>query len=188
MGTDATGSQTAHAAVKEVLRAIGDDPEREGLVDTPARVVRSWEKLYGGYSQSPEDVLKTTFYDGACDEMVVLKNIPFYSTCEHHILPFFGRVDIGYLPGDKVVGISKLSRLIEVYARRLQIQERLASQIADAIMKHLDARGCIVVIEGEHLCMTARGVEKRGATMITSAIRGVFKEDAIRSEFLTLIK
>lgn len=188
MDTNAASSQTTIDSIKHILQAIGDNPDREGLIDTPARVIRSWQKLFGGYLQKPEDVLKTTFYDGACNEMVVLRNIPFYSTCEHHMLPFFGRVDIGYLPGAKVVGISKLSRLVEVYARRLQIQERLAAEIADAIMEHLDARGCIVVIEGEHLCMTARGVEKRGATMITSAIRGVFQEDAIRSEFLTLIK
>lgn len=171
-----------------VLQFIGEDPKREGLVDTPKRIVKSWGKLFSGYDQKPEDILKTTFVDGACNEMVILKDIEFYSTCEHHMLPFLGKVSIGYIPDKKVVGISKLARLVEVFARRMQIQERLSSEIADSIMDVLDAKGVMVVIEAKHLCMTSRGVEKQNSVMITSAIRGVFEQKETRDEFLTLIK
>lgn len=171
-----------------VLQYIGEDPKREGLVDTPKRIVKSWGKLFSGYDQKPEDILKTTFVDGACNEMVILKDIEFYSTCEHHMLPFLGKVSIGYIPDKKVVGISKLARLVEVFARRMQIQERLSSEIADSIMDVLDAKGVMVVIEAKHLCMTSRGVEKQNSVMITSAIRGVFEQRETRDEFLTLIK
>lgn len=173
-------------AVREIIAAIGDNPSREGLVDTPRRVVRSWEKLYGGYNQSAEEVLKTSFVEGACHEMVVLRDIEFYSTCEHHMLPFFGRVHIGYIPDGKVVGVSKLARLVEVFARRLQIQERMTAQIADSIMTILGAKGCMVVSFAQHFCMTSRGVEKQNSEMVTSAIRGVFSDASLRQEFAAL--
>ncbi len=175
-------------SIKNILKAIGENPDREGLLDTPARVERSYNKLFGGYKQSASDVLKTSFKEGSCDEMVILKDIEFYSTCEHHLLPFFGAISIGYLPADKVVGVSKLARLVEVYARRAQIQERLTTQIADSIMQELDAKGAIVICEAQHFCMTARGVEKQKSKMITSALRGKFNEAAVRQEFLQLIK
>ena len=173
--------------IKRILQFIGENPEREGLRDTPARVERSFAKLYGGYKEKPEDVLKTTFIEGACDEMVMLRDIEFYSTCEHHMLPFSGKIHIAYVPNKKVVGISKLARLVEVFARRLQIQERLVTQIADALVENLGAKGVMVVCEAQHFCMTARGVEKQDSIMVTSAIRGVFKNPAPRQEFLSLI-
>ena len=174
-------------AVTRILSAIGDDPEREGLRDTPVRVIKSWEKLYGGYHLNPADVLRTVFTDGHCDEMVVLRDIEFYSNCEHHMLPFFGKCHIGYLPDGRVVGLSKLARLVEVFARRLQIQERLTSQIADALQEHLSPKGVMVVMEAQHLCMLARGVEKQESVMVTSAVRGGFKEATTRNEFMQLI-
>lgn len=175
-------------AITRILSAIGDDPTREGLTDTPARVIKSWEKLYGGYKEDPADVLKTVFVEGSCDEMVLLKDIEFYSTCEHHMLPFFGRCHIGYLPAGRVVGVSKLARLLEVYARRLQIQERLTTQIAEAIVSHLTPKGVMVIMEAQHFCMTARGVEKQDSIMVTSAMRGVFSMPEVRAEFMSLVK
>jgi len=173
--------------IKEILAYIGDNPDREGLLETPRRVVRSWERLFGGYKQNPESVLKT-FVEGSCDEMVVLKDIEFYSTCEHHFQPFFGTVSIGYLPDKRVLGVSKLARLVEIYSRRLQIQEKLSAEIADSLMKHLNPLGVMVVCKAQHLCMSSRGVEKHKAVMITSAIRGVFKKPEVRAEFLDFIK
>lgn len=173
--------------VREMLVAVGEDPFREGLKETPARVVKSWGKLYGGYLLDPADVLRTVFTDGHCDEMVVLRDIEFYSMCEHHMLPFFGKCHIGYLPSGCVVGLSKLARLVEVFARRLQIQEKLTAQIADAIQTHLQPKGAMVVMEAQHLCMLSRGVEKQESCMLTSAIRGSFKLPEVRSEFLRLI-
>lgn len=179
----------AKEAVKNVLLAIGEDPDREGLKDTPQRVIRSWEKLYGGYNQDPVKILGTVFEDGACDEIVILKNIKYTSTCEHHMIPFYGDVSIGYIPDGKVVGISKLARLVEVFARRLQIQERMTTQIADTLMEVLRPKGVMVVCNGQHLCMIARGVEKPTSVMTTSAVRGVFKTNAnTRNEFMELIK
>ncbi len=173
--------------IVRILEYIGEDPVREGLKETPVRVIRSYDELFSGYGQSAEDVLKT-FEDGACEEMVVLTNIEFYSHCEHHMMPFFGRAHIGYLPKGKVVGISKLARLLEVFARRLQIQERLGTQIVDALMQHLEPRGAACVIEAQHLCMTSRGVGKQDSIMKTSALRGKFKDDvAVRQEFLSFI-
>jgi len=183
-----TDAQNIECKIKDILAYLGENPEREGLKDTPKRMVKSWKKLFGGYEQNAKDILKTTFQEGKCDEMVILKDIEFYSTCEHHFLPFIGKIHIGYLPKDKVVGVSKLARLVEVYARRLQIQERLTTQIADSIMDELDARGVIVVTEAQHMCMTARGVEKQNSKMITSAIRGEFTKAEPRSEFMQLIK
>ncbi|NCB47385.1 GTP cyclohydrolase I FolE [bacterium] len=181
-------NQKIQALWKELLSAIGEDPSREGLLDTPKRVSKAYSKLFGGYDQSPEQVLSTTFAEGSCDEMVILKNIEFYSMCEHHVLPFSGVISIGYIPNKKVVGVSKLARLVEVFARRMQIQERLTSQIADTIMTVLDAKGVIVTAKAQHLCMTARGVEKQKSEMITSAVRGVFKENqGARQEFLSLV-
>lgn len=179
--------QQKRKTIEAIIGYIGDNPDREGLLQTPERVVRSWERLYGGYKQNAKDVLKTSFVEGACDEMVILKEIEFYSTCEHHMLPFFGKVHIGYIPNGKVVGISKLARLVEVFARRLQIQERLSTQIADSVMAELQAKGCMVIIEAQHFCMTARGVEKQQSKMMTSAVRGCFKDSNTRSEFLRLI-
>lgn len=175
--------------ITDILEFIGEDVSREGLLDTPSRIVRSWDRLYGGYNQDPAEILKTTFKEGSCDEMVILKNIEFYSTCEHHMLPFFGSISIGYLPDKKVVGVSKLARLVECFSRRMQIQERMTKDIADCIMNVLGARGVMVVCEAKHLCMVARGVEKQNSVMVTSAVRGVFKDDAVvRNEFLKLIE
>ena len=189
METITANAQAVEHSISEILAYIGDDPNREGLKDTPQRIRKSWGKLFGGYKLSAKEILTTTFTEGSCDEMVMLKGIEFYSTCEHHFLPFIGKISIGYIPNGKVVGVSKLARLVEVYARRLQIQERMTSQIADDIMEHINAQGCMVVCEAQHLCMTSRGVEKQQSEMITSAIRGVFStQQGTREEFLTLIK
>lgn len=187
MATEFPTSESIKHSLKDILIFIGDDAEREGLLETPDRIVRSWSKLYSGYGQDPKDILKT-FTEGACDEMVMLKNIEFYSTCEHHFLPFFGKMHIAYIPNGKVVGISKLARLTECFARRLQIQERLVMQIADALIDNLDAKGVMVICEAQHFCMTSRGVEKQNSIMVTSAIRGAFKNVETRNEFLQLVK
>jgi len=181
-------AQDLQSKIKDLLSYIGDDPEREGLKETPNRIIKSWEKLYGGYDKNPEDILKTTFTEGSCNEMVILKDIEFYSTCEHHMLPFFGKIHIGYIPDKKVVGISKLARLAEIYSRRLQIQERMTTQIADSLFKILKCKGVCVIVSAQHFCMTARGVEKQNSKMITSAIRGIFEQTQVRNEFLELIK
>ena len=173
--------------LREILAYIGDDPSREGLLETPKRIVKSWKKIYGGYAQKPQDVLKT-FVEGSCEEMVVLKDIEFYSTCEHHLQPFFGTISIGYLPNGRVLGISKLARLVEVFARRLQIQEKLVAQIADSLMETLHPHGVMVVCKAKHMCISSRGIEKHNAVMVTSAIRGAFKKLEVRSEFLEMIK
>lgn len=174
-------------AARQILEYIGEDPNREGLIETPSRMRRAWEEITAGYRQDPRDLIKT-FTDGTCEEMVILKNAEFYSTCEHHFFPFFGHCSIGYIPGGKVIGVSKLARLLDCYSRRMQIQERMTSQIADFLEKELGAKGVYVVCEGVHFCMTSRGVRKQDASMITSAVRGIFKEDAkARAEFLKLI-
>jgi len=184
-----TITQNIEYKIKDILQYIGDDPGREGLINTPKRIVKSWKKLYGGYAEDPNKILSTVFKEGVCDEMVILKNIEFYSTCEHHMLPFFGVIHIGYIPDTKVVGISKLARLVEVFARRLQIQERMTDQIAEALVKSLSPLGVFVIAEAQHFCMVSRGVEKQKSKMITSSIKGVFmtKLEA-RNEFLQLIK
>lgn len=175
--------------IRAIFDFIGENREREGLIETPKRVVKSWEKLYSGYAQDPREILGTVFEEGACDEMVVLKNIEFYSMCEHHMLPFFGKISIGYIPSQKVVGISKLARLVEVFARRLQIQEKMTAQIADTLMEVLQPKGAMVVAEATHLCMVMRGVEKQQSVMVTSAVRGLFKKDArTREEFMGHIR
>lgn len=176
-------------AVREIFDYIGEDRNREGLLETPKRVVKSWEHLYSGYKSDPKEILGRVFTEGACDEMVVLKNIEFYSVCEHHLLPFFGKISIGYIPDSKVVGISKLARLVEVYSRRLQIQEKMTSQIADTLMEVLQPKGVMVVAEAKHMCMVMRGVEKQESIMLTSAIRGLFKSDhRTREEFMGHIR
>jgi GTP cyclohydrolase I len=173
-------------AVRGILRMIGEDPNREGLIETPRRVVDSWAELFGGYDQKVEDVM--TVFQDTCDEMVILRNVEFYSTCEHHMLPFTGVAHIAYLPQDKVIGVSKLARILEIYSRRLQIQERLCSQVAEALMAHLDPRGAACLIESKHLCMTCRGVNKQQSTMVTSCMLGAFKSGEPRSEFLSIVK
>ncbi len=178
----------AAAAVRELLIAIGEDPEREGLRDTPDRVARAYAELTAGLHQRPEDVLTTTF-DIGHDEMVLVKDIELWSMCEHHLVPFTGVAHVGYIPSTtgKITGLSKLARLVDVYAKRPQVQERLTTQVADALMELLEPRGVIVVIEAEHLCMTMRGVKKAGARTITSAVRGQMHRAATRAEAMALI-
>ena len=177
------------AAVRELLLAVGEDPDRPGLRDTPARVARAYTEMFAGLWQEPGEILATTF-DEDHDELVLVKDIPMYSICEHHLVPFHGVAHVGYIPGvdGRVTGLSKLARLVEVYARRPQVQERMTSQIADALFKVLEPRGVLVVIEAEHLCMAMRGVRKPGATTVTSAVRGIFRENpATRSEAMSLV-
>ena len=178
----------ATAAIRELLIAVGEDPDREGLRDTPERVARSYQELLGGMRQSAEDVLTTTF-DLGHEEMIVVKNIELWSMCEHHLIPFTGNAHVGYIPSDsgRITGLSKLARLVDVYARRPQVQERLTGQVADALMRIIEARGAIVVIEAEHLCMTMRGVHKPGARTVTSAVRGAMHNAATRAEAMSLI-
>ncbi|MCG7408512.1 GTP cyclohydrolase I FolE [Paenibacillus sp. ACRRX] len=174
--------------IKELLKLIGEDVEREGLLDTPARVTRMYEEIFAGYDVDPREVLGVTF-DEQHEELVIVRDITYYSQCEHHMAPFFGKVHIGYIPSGKIAGLSKFARLVEAVTRRLQVQERITSEIADIMEEVLQPHGVIVVVEGEHLCMCARGVKKPGSKTITSATRGVYKTDAAqRSEFLTLLK
>ncbi len=176
------------AAVREILLAIGEDPDRDGLRDTPGRVARSYGELFAGLTQDPAALLATTF-DLAHDEMVLVKDIEVTSSCEHHLLPFVGVAHVGYIPSaqGRVTGLSKLARLVDAYSRRPQIQERLTSQIADALVDHIEARGVIVVIEAEHMCMTMRGVRKPGSKTVTSAVRGLLRDPATRAEAMQLI-
>ncbi|MGH3498278.1 MAG: GTP cyclohydrolase I FolE [Nocardioidaceae bacterium] len=178
----------AEAAVRELLIAIGENPDRDGLQDTPARVARSYSELFAGMRQSPEDVLTTTF-DLGHDELVLVKDIELWSMCEHHLVPFVGRAHVGYIPGEdgRITGLSKLARLVDLYARRPQVQERLTSQVADALTRILRPRGVVVVMEAEHLCMAMRGVRKSEATTITSAVRGQLLNAATRAEAMSLI-
>ncbi|MDP9181092.1 MAG: GTP cyclohydrolase I FolE [Chloroflexota bacterium] len=174
-------------AVREIIEAIGENPGREGLLETPERIGRLYAELFSGLAQDPLDVLRRGFEEEH-KEMVILKDIPFYSLCEHHFLPFHGSAHVGYVPEGRIVGVSKLARVVDILARRPQLQERLTSQVADAIMEGLHPDGVAVVIEAEHLCMTMRGVQKPGARMITSAIRGGFRRRGVtRSEFLSLV-
>jgi GTP cyclohydrolase IA len=179
----------AEAAIRELLHAIGEDPERDGLRDTPARVARAYHEMFSGLYIDPDTVLNTTF-DEEHNELVIVKEIPMYSTCEHHLVSFHGVAHVGYIPGQdgRVTGLSKIARLVDLYAKRPQVQERLTSQIADAMVDRLDPCGVIVVVEAEHLCMAMRGVRKPGAVTTTSAVRGQFKTDAAsRAEALDLI-
>ncbi len=178
----------AEAAVRELLAAIGEDPTRDGLRDTPARVARAYAEIFAGLRQTPDEVLTTTF-DLGHDEMVLVQDIEVYSTCEHHLVPFHGVAHVGYIPGldGRITGLSKLARLVEVYAKRPQVQERLTTQIADAIVRILEPRGVIVVIQCEHLCMSMRGIRKPGARTTTSAVRGQLRDPATRAEAMSLI-
>lgn len=180
----------AEAAVRTLIRWAGDDPRREGLLETPARVVRAYEEFFAGYDQDPEAVLAKTFEEiGGYDEMVTLRDITLESYCEHHMVAFTGHAHVAYLPDKRIVGISKLARLVEVYARRLQIQEQLTVQIADAIQRVLKPKGVAVVIEAVHQCMTSRGVRKPGTTTVTSHMHGYFRTNAsTRREFLAMIR
>jgi len=175
--------------IRELLAAIGEDPDREGLKDTPGRVARAFEYFTRGYELDPRDIVAGAVFEESQEEMVVLKDIDFYSICEHHLVPFFGKVHIAYLPRKKIIGLSKLARIVEVYARRLQVQERMTRQIADAIDKTLEPHGVAVVISARHLCMMMRGVEKQNSIATTSTMLGTFKVNhSSRSEFLRLIE
>ncbi|GIO37848.1 GTP cyclohydrolase 1 [Paenibacillus antibioticophila] len=174
--------------VREILKLIGEDVEREGLLETPARVTRMYEEIFGGYEVDPREVLGVTFEENH-EELVIVKDIVYYSQCEHHMAPFFGKAHIGYIPSGQIAGLSKLARLVEAVTRRLQVQERITSQIADIMEEVLKPKGVMVVVEGEHLCMCSRGVKKPGSKTVTSAVRGTFRTDAAsRAEFLSLIK
>jgi GTP cyclohydrolase I len=176
------------AAVREILLAIGEDPEREGLLETPKRVARMYEELFSGLRKDPAGVLRKTFTE-KYDEMVVVKDIGFESMCEHHLLPFFGKAHIAYLPNGKIVGLSKLARIVEIISRRPQVQERMTQELADLVMEELDARGAGVVVEASHTCMAIRGVRKADSVCATSAMRGVFQSNlSTRSEFMALIQ
>ncbi len=176
------------AAVRELLAAIGEDPDREGLRETPARVARAYAELFAGLDADAAGVLSTTF-DIAHDELVLVKDIEVWSTCEHHLVPFTGVAHVGYIPAvdGRITGLSKLARLVDVFAKRPQVQERLTTQVADALVEHLQPRGAIVVIECEHLCMTMRGVRKPGSKTVTSAVRGALRHPATRAEAMSLI-
>jgi len=178
----------AEKAVRDLLIAVGEDPDREGLRDTPARVARAYEEIFGGLRMTADDVLTTTF-DIGHDEMIMVKDIELYSTCEHHLVPFHGVAHIGYIPHEngRITGLSKLARLVDVYAKRPQVQERLTTQIADSLVRILEPRGVIVVLEAEHLCMSMRGVRKPGAKTVTSAVRGSLRVPATRAEAMSLI-
>lgn len=180
--------ERAERAVREILFAIGENPDRDGLKDTPARVARSYSEIFSGMAQGPQDVLTTTFEIGH-EELILVRDIEVYSTCEHHLVPFHGVAHVGYIPGPdgRVTGLSKLARLVDVYARRLQVQERLTSQIADALTEYLKPQGVMVVIECEHLCMSMRGVRRPGSRTITSAVRGQMRDPATRAEAMGLV-
>ncbi len=186
---DRPSRDEAEKAVHTLLRWAGDDPSREGLADTPARVARAFEDWFSGYDQNPEEYLARTFQEvSGYDDMVVLKDIRFESHCEHHLAPIIGRAHVGYLPSNKVVGISKLARVVEAFARRLQVQEKMNAQIALCIQRVLEPKGVAVVIEASHQCMTTRGIHKTGVTMVTSTMLGAFRDnDVTRREFLSVI-
>jgi GTP cyclohydrolase I len=188
-GVSGVDAARAEAAVRELLLAIGEDPYREGLLDTPARVARAYQEVLAGLFTDPADVLQTTFEEGH-DELVLVKDIPLYSVCEHHLVPWHGSAAVGYIPGSsgRVVGLSKLARLVDLYAKRLQLQERLTVQVADAVQSRLEAAGVVVVVQGQHLCMAMRGIRKPGSVTVTSAVRGVFKTDGCtRAEVMGLV-
>ena len=173
---------------KRTLQYIGEDVTREGVLETPKRMRRAYDEIFAGYKTNPKSLVKT-FTKGSCKELVILKNCEFYSVCEHHFFPFFGHCSIGYIPNGKVIGVSKLARLLDCFSKRMQIQERMTSQIADFLEQELDAKGVYVVCEGVHFCMTSRGIKKQDANMVTSAIRGDFLDNAaLRAEFLSLVK
>jgi GTP cyclohydrolase I len=175
-------------AVKSMMEHVGEDPTREGLLETPKRVRKAYEFMYGGYKENPREILEKALFTSSNDEMVLIKDIEFYSTCEHHLLPIIGRVHVAYIPDGKVVGLSKIPRVVNVFARRMQIQEQLTEQIADAIMNTIAPKGVAVVVQARHMCMEMRGVEKINSATTSSALRGLFKKDQkTRSEFFSLI-
>ena len=177
------------ASFRELLEAVGEDPERQGLLRTPHRAARAFEFLTNGYRQDLDDIVNNAIFDSDASEIILVKDIELYSLCEHHLLPFVGKAHVAYIPNGKVIGLSKVARIVDVFARRLQIQENLTTQIADALMKALRPNGAAVVIEAKHLCMMMRGVEKQNSIMKTSCLLGSFKDDArTRSEFLSLLK
>lgn len=182
-------AKKAMEAVRTLLEYIGEDPDREGLVDTPKRVIQAYGEYFAGYQEKPKKILSTTFNEvGGYDEMIVLRDIQFHSHCEHHMAPFYGRAHVAYIPNKKVVGLSKMARLVDVFAKRLQVQERMTAEIADSMEKILKPKGVAVVVEGEHSCMARRGVKKCGARMQTSKLTGLFRKDEkTRQEFLNLI-
>jgi GTP cyclohydrolase I len=184
--TETTRKTNIEAAVRSILTNVGEDPERQGLQGTPDRIARMYDEVLGGYSVDVEKLVNGALFDVAYDEMIVVKDIEFYSMCEHHMLPFFGRAHVAYIPSDKVIGLSKIPRIVEMYARRLQVQERMTRQIADTIDEILNPQGVAVVIEGSHMCSMMRGVKKQGASMVTSAMLGCFKEnEKTRNELLS---
>ena len=183
----AEGDASISDSVLRVIQYLGEDTSREGLVDTPNRVVKSWSTIFGGYEKDPKDVL-TTFAADGYDELVLLKDIEFHSTCEHHMLPFSGKAHVAYIPGDKIVGISKLARLVDIYARRLQIQERICTQVTQAMMEHLNPKGAACILEAQHLCMVCRGVQKQNSVMVTSSLTGNLKNNSAKQELMQLIK
>ncbi|HWF43216.1 MAG TPA: GTP cyclohydrolase I FolE [Candidatus Kapabacteria bacterium] len=184
---EADSNPALRAITRSLLTEIGEDPERVGLWRTPHRVARAWEYITNGYHVNIEKLLNGAIFEEKYDEMVLVKDIDFFSMCEHHLLPFYGRAHIAYIPNGKIVGLSKLPRIVEVYARRLQVQERMTRQIADTIAKYLDPIGVAVVCEARHMCMMMRGVEKQNSVTTTSAMLGAFKESQTRAEFMTLI-
>lgn len=173
--------------IRRQLEYIGENPDREGLIDTPRRIVKMWKEIYAGYSMKVEDIL-TTFSADGYDQIILLKDIEFYSMCEHHNVPFYGKVHVAYLPGEKIVGISKLARLVDMYSKRMQIQERIGEQVTDALMKYLQPKGAACIIEASHLCMKMRGVEKQNSVMVTSSMKGAFLDnESLKQELLNLI-
>ncbi len=178
-------------AIKKIFEYLGENPEREGLKDSPSRIVKSWERLFGGYLQDPKDILTTFEEDNVIpyNQIILLKDIEFYSTCEHHFLPFTGKAHVAYIPEHKIIGISKLARILEIFARRLQIQERIGNEVSETIMTALGAKGAACIIEAKHFCMTCRGVEKQNSVMVTSSLKGAFLENSkTRQELMSLIK
>lgn len=174
--------------IRQILETIGEDPDREGLVETPARVARSYQELCCGYAMDPDALVCNALFEADGKEMIVVNSIDFYSLCEHHMLPFFGKAHVAYIPNGKIVGLSKIARVVEAYARRLQVQERMTAQIADCLMRNLDALGVAVVLKAQHLCMMMRGIQKQNSYAVTSEMRGAFKNKAkTRAEFLTLM-
>jgi GTP cyclohydrolase I len=175
--------------ISELLKEIGEDPKREGLLNTPKRVAKAYDFLTSGYHKRIDEVLNNAVFNEKYDEMVLVKNIDFYSLCEHHMLPFYGKVHVAYIPDGKIVGLSKIPRIVDVYSRRLQVQERMTQEIADTLDEYLKPQGVAVVSEAYHMCMMMRGVEKQNSAAVASAVHGVFKDDArTRAEFMTLIK
>ena len=191
METEPSATQDTEYIVKQsiynILRSIGENPDREGLLDTPKRVAKSYKEIFGGYEQDVDSIL-TTFENEGYDEMVTLRDIEFYSTCEHHMLPFMGTAHISYIPSDKIVGLSKLARVLDVYSKRLQVQERLTTQVADILLEKLNPKGVAVMLEAKHFCMLCRGARKQNSKMVTTSLKGVYEKPEVRAEFLNSIK